>query len=53
MFSPQKNDKLCDVTEVLTKATVVIILQYVNVSNQHIVHFKLTCYMSNIAQFKK
>ena len=33
---------------------VVIILQYINASNQHIVHLKITqCYMSIVSQLKK
>ena len=40
--------------EVLANATVVIILQYIKVSNQHVVHLKLTqCCMSIISQLKK
>lgn len=33
---------ICDMIEVLAKVSVVIILQNVNISNQHISHFKLT-----------
>ena len=37
--------------EVYTKATVIIISQYLSVSNQYVVHHKLIhCYMSNISQ---
>ena len=37
--------------EVLTNAAVLIILQYINVSNQHIVHLKLTqWYVSYISK---
>ena len=37
--------------EALANAMVVIILQYINVSNQHILYLKLAqCYMSVIAQ---
>ena len=40
--------------EVLANTMVVIILQYVNVSNQHIVQLKhAQCYMPIIFQFKK
>lgn len=40
--------------EVLAKATGVIILQYTNVSSQHIIYLKHTqCYMSIISQFLK
>ena len=40
-------------TEMLVNTTVVIILQYVNASNQYIVHVKLTqCSMSIKFQFK-
>ena len=41
--------------EELANATVVFILQYRNVSNQHVfVHLKLTqCYMTIISQLKK
>ena len=36
--------------EVLAKAMVVSILQYISVSNKHLVHLKLTqCYMSIIS----
>ena len=35
--------------EVLANSTVIIILQYINVPNQYIVHLRLTqYYMSNI-----
>ena len=38
-------------TEVLTNATVLIILQYINVLTQHIVHLKLSqSYLSIISQ---
>ena len=38
--------------EVLAKAKVLIILQYISVSDQYIVHFNLTqCYMSVVSQF--
>ena len=38
-------------TEVLANAMVVIILQYINVSNHYIVYLKLTeCYISSISQ---
>lgn len=37
--------------EVLTIATMAIILQCINVSNQHVIHLKFTqCYTSNIFQ---
>ena len=40
--------------EVLIITTMAIILQYINVSNQHVVHLKLSpCYMSNIFQLRK
>ena len=43
---------VCDMIEVLAKTTVLIILQYINVSNQHTVYLKLIqCYMSMIPQF--
>lgn len=39
---------------VLTKSITIIILQYINVWNQHIVYLKLIhCYMSIIYQLKK
>ena len=39
---------------VLITATMAITLQYINVSNQHVVHLKFTqCYMANIFQLKK
>ena len=40
-----------DVIEVLANAIVITILQYINVSNHHIVQLK--CYMSTKFQFKK
>ena len=41
---------LYDMMEVLDNAMVIIILQCISVSNQHIVHIKLTsCYMSIIS----
>lgn len=40
--------------EVLTNATMAIVLQYINVSHQHIGHLKPTqFYMSSISQLKK
>lgn len=53
MFSPQKKKKrqLYEVMEVLTNSIVVIILQYIHVSNQQVVHLKLTqrlCYYISI-----
>ena len=40
--------------EVLAKGMVVIILQYLNVLNQHVAHFKLTrWYMIIISQSKR
>ena len=40
--------------EVLIIATIAVILQYINVSNQHLVHLKFTqCYMPNTFQLKK
>lgn len=52
MFSPQ-NEILNDVMEVLANATVVIVLCYISVQNQHIVPLKFTqCYMSVISQCK-
>lgn len=43
MFSPQKKKgELCCMMEELENAMVVIVLQYINVSKQHTVHFKLT-----------
>ena len=41
MFSSQKME-LCDTVEVLKNDMVVTILQYLNVSNQHIVYVKFT-----------
>lgn len=35
--------------EALAKATMVIILQYISVSNQHIEHFKVVSLCSNIS----
>ena len=48
MFSSQKKKwSLCYVTEALTNTKVVIILQYLSVSNQHDAHIKVTqCSMS-------
>lgn len=40
--------------EMLAEATMAVILQHINASNQHAVHRKLTqCYMSSTFQFKK
>ena len=38
----KKKWELCEVIEVLFNGRVVIILQYINVPNQHFIHFKLT-----------
>lgn len=41
-----------DAIEVLANTTVVIILQYINTSNEHIVHLKhKQCYVSITSQF--
>lgn len=46
--------ELCGMTEVLAKAMVVIILQYINVPNQQVVSLKLTeCYVSIMSQLKR
>lgn len=54
MFLPQNEMKLLHVMEVLTNAAVVIILQYINLSNQPLgVHLKLIqCYIFIISQLK-
>ena len=50
----KKKCQLCDLIEVLTNVTMAIILQYLNVPNQHVVHLKLTlCYVSNRFQTSK
>ena len=41
----KKSGKLFEILETLTKFTVVIILQYIHVSNHHIVYLKLTQYI--------
>ena len=42
MFPPQKiKQQFCDVMQVLARVIMVIILQYVSISNQHVVHLKL------------
>ena len=41
MFSSQKME-LCDMIEVLMNVMVVMILQCLNISNQHIVYLKFT-----------
>lgn len=48
MVSPQKEMVSIEVMETLTKATEVIISQYMSVSNQHI-HLKYTHYVSVIS----
>lgn len=51
MVSPHMYKKeLCEVMGALTIFIVVIILQYVHVSNHHTAHLKLTCYMLTISQ---
>lgn len=40
VLTTEKERKLRDLTEVSGEVTVVIILQYINVSNQHVVHLK-------------
>ena len=37
-----KNNEITNVMEVLANPMVVIILQYINISNQHVVYVKLT-----------
>ena len=45
---------MCDVVEVLAKAMVAILLQYMNVSNQHVVHLELRqCYMSHMFRLRE
>ena len=49
-ISPQKK-QLCDVMEILANTMGIIILQYTNVSNQHVVHLEIKHnYMPIIAQ---
>lgn len=52
MFSLQKrNDSYVMVMEVFAHPTVIIKLQYINISNQHIVYLKLAqCYVSTVSQ---
>ena len=52
MFSPEKkNGQLCEGMEVVANTMVVITLQFINGSNHHVVHLKLTqCYVSIICQ---
>ena len=51
MLSPHTHTQLplCEEIEMLRSLTVVIIFQYIHVSNYHIAYLKLT-YMSKIAQ---
>ena len=51
MFSQQKRNGNY-VMEALANATVAIILPYIDVSNQHIVHFKLTQHYVNYTSVK-
>ena len=55
MFSPRKEMRwLSDVIKVLANTTVGVILQHINVSNQHATKLKLTqCYMTIVSQQKK
>lgn len=48
-----KNTSAKEIEElVLAKAKMVIMLQYISVSNEHIIHHKRTqCYVSIISQF--
>ena len=39
----------CEVKEVLANAAMAIILQYINVPNQHAIHLKLTQYVKFIS----
>lgn len=46
VLTTNKKWYVCDVMEMVANTLVVIILQYRNVSNQHVVHFKLIhCYV--------
>lgn len=47
-----KNRQLHDVIDILANTTMVIILRYTKVSNQHIAHLKCS-HMSIISHFKK
>lgn len=47
----KRNDNY-DITEVLTNAMVVIMLQSIHISNQYILHLKLTQCISVISQGK-
>ena len=40
------------VTEVLTIATMAVMLKYIDVSNKHMIHFKFIQYLSNILKIK-
>lgn len=44
--------KICDMIKMLANANMVIILQYINVSNQYIPHLKLTQYHMSIISNK-
>lgn len=48
MFSSHKKRSLCDVTEMRAKAMVVITLQYLSASSQHIAHFKYRQFYKSI-----
>lgn len=52
MFSQKKEMVIIQGIEVLVNAMLVIILQYIIVSNWHVLYFKLTqCNMSNMSQW--
>ena len=44
---------MCSVIEVFANAALVIILEHINDSNQHIGHLKLTCYISHFKKKQK
>lgn len=48
----KKRNDTYDITEVLTNAMVVIMLQSIHISNQYILHLKLTQCISVISQGK-
>lgn len=46
----EKEMELCEVTEVIAKAKMIIALQYVSVSKQHVCFNSTQCYLSILSQ---
>ena len=52
MYFTAHTQKSCEMTDLLIKLIMVIILQYIYISNHHIVHFKYITFLVNDTPIK-